>query len=89
MGARPGPAARSSPRNLGPRSESYRAVVVRTQAFEREICQVEELEDGGILGTERKRNLVGHTPGVKGAQIRRKSSGLGKGYPRDWKAERN
>lgn len=54
MGARPGPAAQSSPRNLGPRSESSRAVVVSTQAFEREICQVERLEDGGILGNERK-----------------------------------
>lgn len=54
IGARPRPAAQSSPRNLGPRSESSRAVVVRTQAFEREICQVERLEDGGILGNERK-----------------------------------
>lgn len=64
-------------------------MLVRTQAFEREICQVEELEDGGILGSERKRNPVGHTPGVRGAQIRRKSSGLGEGYPRHWKAAIN
>lgn len=54
MGARPRSDAQSSPRTLGPRSESSRAVVVKTQAFEREICQVERLEDGGILGNERK-----------------------------------
>jgi hypothetical protein len=54
MGARSRSAAQSSPRTLGPRSESSLAVVVRTQAFEREICQVERREDGGILGNERK-----------------------------------
>lgn len=73
-------------KNLGPRSESSRAVVVRTQAFEREICQVERLEDGGILGNERKRNLVGHTP-VKREEFRKKNSGLGEGTLRleGWK----
>lgn len=47
----------------------------------RGICQVEGLEDGGILGNEKKRNLVGPTPGIK------KSSRWGR-VPRDCTARK-